>query len=89
MAEAEELFKNSLHAYKKNLLSAIPVPDPKYNFGESLIEYKPDEEHYDYIFDTPDFVEVSKDHFVLANKRELENIKKSLKKSKSKVSKQK
>ncbi|AVN64235.1 MULTISPECIES: oligopeptide ABC transporter ATP-binding protein OppF [Mesoplasma] len=80
MAEAEELFKNPLHAYTKSLLSAIPVPDPKYNFGQNLIEYKPEEEHYDYIFDTPDFVEISKDHFVLANNREFKNIKKTLKK---------
>ncbi|PPE06844.1 oligopeptide ABC transporter ATP-binding protein OppF [Mesoplasma corruscae] len=80
LAQAEELFKNPLHPYTRSLLSAIPQPDPSYNFDESLIVYDPKEEHYDYIFDTPEFVEISENHFVLANKRELKEIKKIIKK---------
>ena len=30
IAEAEELYKNPQHPYTKNLLSAIPVPDPDF-----------------------------------------------------------
>ncbi|PPE04745.1 oligopeptide ABC transporter ATP-binding protein [Entomoplasma ellychniae] len=77
MALAEELFKNPLHPYTKSLLSAIPVPDPDYVFDKELIEYRPWKEHYDYIFDMPKFVEFSDNHFVLANKREIEKMKKS------------
>ncbi|PPE06722.1 oligopeptide ABC transporter ATP-binding protein OppF [Mesoplasma corruscae] len=71
MADSEELFTNPHHPYTKSLLSAIPQPDPDYKFNEKIINYNPYKEHYDYIFDTPDFIEVSDNHFVLANKREL------------------
>ena len=30
LAEANELYNNPVHPYTKSLLSAIPVPDPKY-----------------------------------------------------------
>ena len=29
LADAEEIYKNSLHPYSKSLLSSVPVPDPK------------------------------------------------------------
>lgn len=80
MAEAEELFKNPLHPYTRSLLSAIPQPDPDYHFDDKLIVYKPEEEHFDYIFDLPEFIEVKDNHFVLANKREIKNILKVIKK---------
>ncbi|AUF83402.1 ABC transporter ATP-binding protein [Mesoplasma syrphidae] len=74
LAQAEELFKNPLHPYTKSLLSAIPQPDPNYNFDENLIIYNPEVEHHDYIFDLPEFTEVRENHYVLANKRELKEL---------------
>ncbi|AUB31871.1 oligopeptide ABC transporter ATP-binding protein OppF [Spiroplasma floricola] len=80
IAPAEELFKNPLHPYTRALLSAIPIPEPELAKKTKLVVYNPEEEHKDYIFDLPYFKEIKKDHFVWANKREISEIKKLLKK---------
>lgn len=82
LASAEELFTNPLHPYTKSLLSAVPVPEPSLAKDKELIVYNPEEEHKDYIFDIPAFVEIKKDHFIYANKRELKAIKSDLKNKK-------
>ncbi len=76
MASSEELFKHPLHPYTKSLLSAIPQPDPDYEKTRQRIYYDP--MMHDYNEEKPQFVEISKDHFVLANSKELAEMKKEL-----------
>ncbi len=38
LAEADEIYKNPLHAYTKALISAIPIPDPKLPRNENPLE---------------------------------------------------
>jgi oligopeptide transport system ATP-binding protein len=79
LASAEELFKNPLHPYTKSLLSAVPQPDPITERKRKRIAYDPS--LHDYSIDTPVLSEVSKDHFVLANKKEIKMYKDLLKSS--------
>ncbi|AKU79690.1 oligopeptide ABC transporter ATP-binding protein OppF [Spiroplasma turonicum] len=76
MCEADELFKNPIHPYTKSLLSAIPQPEPSLARNKKSFVYNPDEEHHDYIFDLPNFVEVEKNHFAYLNDREIKEYKK-------------
>lgn len=80
LAAAEELFKNPLHPYTKSLLSAVPVPQPELAKKKELIVYDPETEHHDYIFDVPDFIEITPGHFIHANKREIEEFKNKINK---------
>ncbi|WP_338971835.1 oligopeptide ABC transporter ATP-binding protein OppF [Spiroplasma endosymbiont of Panorpa germanica] len=75
LAEANELFNNPMHPYTKSLLTAIPLPDPKQEKVKIHVEYNPEEVHADYIFDVPEFVEITPGHFVLANSREYKELK--------------
>ncbi|AHI54183.1 oligopeptide ABC transporter ATP-binding protein [Spiroplasma sabaudiense Ar-1343] len=74
LAEANELFNNPMHPYTKSLLTAIPLPDPKQEKKKIHIDYNPEEVHADYIFDVPEFVEITPGHFVLANSREFNQL---------------
>jgi len=76
MASAEELFANPLHGYTQSLLSAIPHPDPDYEKLRKRTSYS--SAMHDYSMDKPEFVEITKDHFVSANKAELVQMKKKL-----------
>ncbi len=69
LATSDELFKNPLHPYTKSLLSAIPLPDPKYEKNRKRIVYNPLAEH-DYSTDKPTMREVSPGHFVYCNEAE-------------------
>jgi oligopeptide transport system ATP-binding protein len=79
LASAEELFKNPMHPYTKSLLSAVPQPDPITERKRKRIPYDPT--LHDYSKDTPVLTEVSKDHFVLANTKEIKTYKALLKSS--------
>jgi oligopeptide transport system ATP-binding protein len=68
MAETEELITHPLHPYTRALLSAIPMPDPKYEKEKKLLVYDPQMHHYD--VETPEWLELRPEHFVLASKRE-------------------
>lgn len=70
MAESEELFKMPMHPYTKSLLSAIPLPDPIAESKKKLYVY--DANMHDYDIDPPEWVEIMPEHFVLANKKEVE-----------------
>ena len=74
LASSDELFKHPLHPYTKSLLSAIPKPNPLTEKNRVRIVYNPRECH-DYSKEKPRFVEVCKDHFVLANSIEVEKYK--------------
>lgn len=73
LAETEKLFARPLHPYTRALLSAIPLPDPRAERQKKLEFYDPS--CHDYISDAPSWVEVEPGHFVLANKKELEEYK--------------
>jgi len=77
LATSEELFLNPLHPYTRSLLSAVPQPDPRYEKNRKRIAYDPST--HDYSEDKPKLHEIKKGHFVLANNKELEEYKKTLK----------
>jgi oligopeptide transport system ATP-binding protein len=70
LAETEELFQFPLHPYTRALLSAIPVPDPRIEKKKKVVVYDPT--CHDYSRSTPQWVEIVKGHFVLANKMEIQ-----------------
>ena len=70
MAETEELVTNPIHPYTRALLSAIPMPDPKYEQSRKLLVYDPN--MHDYETNPPSWVEFSPEHYVLANEKEIE-----------------
>lgn len=76
LAETEKLFATPLHPYTRALLSAIPLPDPRAERQKKLEFYDPS--CHDYSSDAPFWIEVEPGHFVLANKKELEEYKERL-----------
>ncbi|MBN2299659.1 MAG: ABC transporter ATP-binding protein [Acholeplasmataceae bacterium] len=76
LASSEELFANPLHGYTQSLLSAIPHPDPDFEKTRKRFAYSP--RMHDYSEDKPEFVEITKGHFISANKKELIEMKKKL-----------
>jgi oligopeptide transport system ATP-binding protein len=71
LANADELFHHPLHPYTKSLLSAIPLPDPKYEKQRKRILYVPALDH-DYTTQPPKLREISAGHFVLCNDEEFQ-----------------
>lgn len=69
LASSEELFKNPLHPYTKSLLSAIPLPDPRYEKKRTRTTYNPLADH-DYSKQAPTMREVAPGHFVYCNDEE-------------------
>ena len=68
LAKTEQLFEHPLHPYTKALLSAIPQPDPLVERERTVLTYDPSCHHYEN--DAPEWMELEKDHFVLANEEE-------------------
>ncbi|KFZ27204.1 MAG: Oligopeptide transport ATP-binding protein OppF [Candidatus Izimaplasma bacterium HR2] len=77
LTTSEELFKNPLHPYTRSLLSAVPLPDPRYEKNRKRIAYNPSQ--HDYSEEAPEFVEIKPGHFILCNSKELAQYKKELK----------
>ncbi len=77
LASADELFKHPLHPYTRSLLSAIPLPDPRYEKKRVRMTYNPLAEH-DYSVDMPSMREVAPGHFVYCNNAEEEKYKQQL-----------
>ncbi len=69
LASSDELFAHPLHPYTKSLLSAIPLPDPRYEKGRVRMVYNPIAEH-DYSVNQPSLREVAPNHFVYCNDEE-------------------
>lgn len=79
LAGCDELFDHPLHPYTKSLLSAIPLPDPRYEKGRVRITYNPLAEH-DYSKEQPIMREIAPGHFVRCNTEEFEKYKEELNK---------
>ncbi len=75
LAESEELFDYPIHPYTRSLLSAIPVPNP--DIENNLFIYNPS--LHDYENDKPKWVEIKKNHYVLANEKEIADYRKEFK----------
>ena len=79
LATSDELFKNPFHPYTKSLLSAIPLPDPRFEKKRKRITYNPLSDH-DYSKEGPSMREVYPGHFVYCNTEEFEKYQKEMKK---------
>lgn len=60
LAPTKELFANPLHSYTKALLSAMPVPDPRFEKKRQRVDYDPAQ-----LSPNTSLQEVSPGHFVL------------------------
>ena len=69
LASSDELFAHPLHPYTKSLLSAIPLPDPKYKKLRKRITYNPLAAH-DYSKEKPTLKEILPGHFISCNNEE-------------------
>ena len=78
LASSDELFKNPLHPYTRSLLSAVPLPDPRYEKNRKRTKYNPQTDH-DYSVEQPELVEIKPGHWVLANSTEIDAYKANLK----------
>ena len=78
LTTSDELFKHPLHPYTKSLLSAIPLPDPKYEKKRKRITYNPLSAH-DYSKEQPTMKEVIPGHFILCNSEEFAKYQEEIK----------
>ena len=77
LTTSDELFAHPLHPYTKSLLSAIPLPDPRFEKQRKRITYNPLAAH-DYSVQQPYMQEVTPGHFVYCNDAELEMYKQEI-----------
>ncbi len=77
LASSDELFAHPLHPYTRSLLSAIPLPDPRYEKKRQRIKYDPLVSH-DYSVDKPSMREILPGHFVQCNDAEFAAYQKEL-----------
>ncbi len=77
LSTSDEIYNHPLHAYTKSLLSAIPLPDPRYERTRRRVHYDPSIHNYSET-NQPEWVEVTHEHYVLASKDELAEMKKQL-----------
>ena len=77
LATSDELFAHPCHPYTKSLLSAIPLPDPRYEKKRKRIVYRPLIDH-DYSKEGPTFREVAPGHFVSCNSEEFDRYEKEI-----------
>ena len=69
LAESDELYNNPIHPYTKSLLSAIPLPDPRYERARKRISYDPTVHDANGEFELR---EVAPGHFVRCTPKEFE-----------------
>ena len=78
LSTSDELFKHPLHPYTKSLLSAIPLPDPRYEKKRKRITYNPLSAH-DYSKEGPTMREILPGHFILCNSEEFAKYQEEIK----------
>ena len=76
LAGSEQLFAHPLHPYTRALLSAIPMPDPRSEKTKKLLVYDP--ACHDYSVDKPVWHEIEPGHFILGNRKELDEYAKMI-----------
>nr|WP_239094071.1 ATP-binding cassette domain-containing protein [Bacillus sp. B15-48] len=76
LADSDELYENPVHPYTKSLLSAIPLPDPRYERERKRIGYDPTAHDTS---EEPSFREIKPGHWVRCTTREFEQYKRDLK----------
>lgn len=76
LTTSDKLFNNPLHPYTKSLISAIPLPDPELEKNRKRLIYDPSVHPYDK--EEPKWVEIEKEHFILASETEVEKYKKEI-----------
>lgn len=79
LAQSEELFCHPMHPYTRALLSAVPNPDPQLEKKKMLIVYDPACHQYDVY--PPEWQQIRPQHYVLANKLEMEQYRMQLQES--------
>lgn len=72
LADSDELYNNPIHPYTKSLLSAIPLPDPRYERTRKRISYDPTVHGTDGDFELR---EIKPGHFVRCTAKEFERYK--------------
>ena len=77
LTTSDELFAHPLHPYTKSLLSAIPLPDPRFEKQRKRITYNPLAAH-DYSQQGPYMQEILPGHFVYCNDAEFEQYKQEI-----------
>ncbi len=77
LSTSDEIYENALHPYTKSLLSAIPLPDPNYERNRRRLRYDPTMHNYGE-GNMPEWIEISKEHFVFASPSEIEEMKQEL-----------
>ena len=77
LTTSDELFAHPLHPYTKSLLSAIPLPDPRYEKKRKRITYNPLSAH-DYSKERPTMREILPGHFIYCNSEEFERYQKEV-----------
>lgn len=75
LADSDELYDNPVHPYTKSLLSAIPLPDPRYERERKRVPYDPTAHDTS---DEPEFREIRTGHWVRCTTKEFEQYKKEL-----------
>lgn len=78
LAPTEKLFAHPLHPYTQALLSAIPTPNPDVEKNKKVLVY--DESMHDYSVETPKWIEIEEEHYILANSKEAAEYREILKK---------
>lgn len=76
LADSDELYDNPVHPYTKSLLSAIPLPDPRYERERQRMTYDPSAHD---MSEQAEFREIKPGHWVRATTKEFEQYKKDLK----------
>src|SRR5699024_9768103 len=81
LGDGDSVYHNPIHPYTKSLLSAIPLPDPRYERTRIRTSYDPNDHD---MSEEPEFREVRPRHWIRCTTKEFEQYQEELKKKKTK-----